>query len=214
MKIIEKFVSINGEGLKQGELSVFIRLMGCNLHCSYCDTLYSFINPVYKDESIDDIVSYIKKTNVKNVTITGGEPLIHEEVNELLIKLDKLGFNVEVETNGSVDVKKFYPNVSYTIDYKTPSSLMENKMCLENFKNVTKKDSVKFVCGDILDLEKSLEIMKKYDLINKTNCMISPVFNKIKLSDIVDFMIKNNLNNVKYSLQIHKYIWDPNLRGV
>ena len=79
---------------------------------------------------------------------------------------------------------------------------------------MAKKDSVKFVCGSSIDLDKALEIMKKHDLINKTNCLLSPVFGMIKLEDIVDFMIKNNLNDVKYCLQIHKVIWDPNKRGV
>ena len=87
-------------------------------------------------------------------------------------------------------------------------------MLVSNYEYVTKKDSVKFVCGDISDLNKALEIMNKYDLINKTNCLLSPVFNNIDPQDIVDFMIKNNLNGVKYCLQIHKIIWDPNKRGV
>ena len=216
MQVIEKFVSINGEGLKQGELALFIRFANCNLRCSYCDTKYSFENPKYSIESVDEIVEYAKSKNVKNITLTGGEPLIQEDIKELMIKLSNNNFNIEIETNGSVSIKEFLdiPNVSFTLDYKLPISLMEKKMDFDNYNYINKKDSVKFVCGDILDLEKSLEIMKKYDLINKTNCMISPVFNKIKLSDIVDFMIENNLNNVKYSLQIHKYIWDPNLRGV
>ena len=87
-------------------------------------------------------------------------------------------------------------------------------MLVSNYEYVTKKDSVKFVCGDISDLNKALEIMNKYDLINKTNCLLSPVFNNIDPKDIVDFMIKNNLNGVRLCLQIHKVIWDPNKRGV
>ena len=216
MRVIEKFVSINGEGLRQGELSLFIRFANCNLRCSYCDTLYSFINPVYKDESISDLINYAKEQNVKNVTLTGGEPLIQDDINELIKGLVEEGFRVEIETNGSVNIKDFYndSNVSYTLDYKTPSSLMENKMNLDNYKYISKKDSVKFVCGDLNDLNKMKEIIYKYDLINKTNCIISPVFGKIKLEDIVNFMISNNLNDVKFSLQIHKIIWDPNKRGV
>ena len=87
-------------------------------------------------------------------------------------------------------------------------------MNFDNYKYITKKDSVKFVCGDHTDLLKALEIMNKYDLINKTNCLISPVFGQIKLSDIVDFMLDNKLNDVRLCLQIHKIIWDPNKRGV
>ena len=216
MQIIEKFTSINGEGLKQGELALFIRFKGCNLRCSYCDTTYSFISPKYKDETIDELCEFAVKENVKNITLTGGEPLLQKDIKELMIKLSNLGFNIEIETNGAVNIKEFLgiKNVSFTLDYKTPSSLMEDKMILDNYNYITKKDSVKFVCGSIDDLNKSLEIMNKYDLINKTNCMFSPVFGEIETSKIVDFMIKNNLNSVKLSLQIHKYIWDPNKRGV
>ncbi len=216
MQVIEKFVSINGEGLKQGELALFIRFKGCNLRCSFCDTKYSFEHPVYTEESIEEIVAYAKKQNVKNITLTGGEPLIQEGINELIIALRKEGFRVEIETNGSVDIKKFFNDVlvSYTLDYKLPTSLMESKMNLDNYKYISKKDSVKFVCGSIEDLCKAKSIILKYDLQNKTNCLLSPVFNMINLEDMVNFLIDNNLNDVRLCLQIHKIIWDPNKRGV
>jgi len=216
MQVIEKFVSINGEGLKQGELALFLRFKGCNLRCSYCDTLYSFINPKYKEESIDEIIEFVKEKNIKNITITGGEPLIQEDINELLERLINLNYNVEIETNGSILIKDYVnnKNISYTLDYKLPGSLMENKMNLDNYRYISKKDSVKFVCKDYNDLLKMKEIINKYDLINITNCIVSPVFNEINLEDIVNFLIDNNLNGVKMQLQIHKIIWDPNKRGV
>jgi 7-carboxy-7-deazaguanine synthase len=216
MQVIEKFVSINGEGLKQGELATFIRFANCNLRCSFCDTKYSFENPKWTEESIDELVDYCVKQNVKNITLTGGEPLIQKDVDILMLRLSRHGFNVEIETNGSINIKDFLniPNVSFTLDYKLPVSLMEHKMDISNYEYVTKNDSVKFVCGTKEDLNKALEIMNKYDLINKTNCMISPVFGMIELSSIVDFLISNNLNNVRLCLQIHKIIWDPNKRGV
>ena len=216
MQVIEKFISINGEGLKQGELAVFIRFKGCNLRCSYCDTRYSFENPEYTDESVEDIVKYCLDSKVKNITLTGGEPLLQGDIDKLMIELSKNGFNIEVETNGAVSIEKYkdIANVSFTLDYKLPISLMESRMITDNYKYISKKDSVKFVCGSINDLERMLVVINKYDLINKTNCIVSPVFNTIKLEDIVDFMIKNNLNGVRFSLQIHKIIWDPNRRGV
>ena len=215
MRVIEKFVSINGEGLRQGELAVFIIFANCNLRCSYCDTTYSFINPVYNDESIDEIIDYINKQHVKNITLTGGEPLIQEDIDILVNRLVELGYRVEIETNGSVDIKKYLNDkLSFTLDYKLPTSLMEKFMLTDNYNYVTKKDSIKFVCGDLNDLIKAKEIMIKYDLINKTNCLISPVFNQINLEDIVNFLINNNLNDVRLCLQIHKIIWDPNKRGV
>ncbi len=215
MRVIEKFVSINGEGLRQGELSVFIRFANCNLRCSYCDTTYSFINPKYNDESIDEIIDYINSKHVKNITLTGGEPLIQNGIDELINRLVNLDYRVEIETNGSIDITKYLNDkISFTLDYKLPTSLMESFMDVNNYKYITKKDSVKFVCGDIDDLYKAKEIIYKYNLIDKTNCLISPVFNQIKLEDMVNFLIDNNLNDVRLCLQIHKIIWDPNKRGV
>ena len=215
MRVIEKFVSINGEGLRQGELAVFIRFANCNLRCSYCDTTYSFIDPKYNEESIEEIIEYINNQKIKNITLTGGEPLIQPDIDKLIDELIKLGYRVEIETNGSVDISKFLNDkISFTLDYKLPTSLMEKFMLTDNYKYVAKKDSVKFVCGDIKDLSKAKEIMMKYDLINKTNCLISPVFGQINLEDIVNFLINNNLNDVRLCLQIHKIIWDPNKRGV
>lgn len=98
MRVVEKFVSINGEGLRSGELAVFIRFANCNLRCSYCDTKYSFINPIYTEESIDELVKYVKSTGVKNVTLTGGEPLIQNEIKELMIELSNIGNRIEIET--------------------------------------------------------------------------------------------------------------------
>ena len=216
MQVIEKFVSINGEGLRQGELAIFIRFANCNLRCSYCDTKYSFDNPIYKEESVDEIIDYVNKQNIKNITITGGEPLLQEDIKELLIKLSEKNYNIEIETNGSINFKALasIKNISFTLDYKLPTSLMEKFMDIDNYKYISKKDSIKFVCGSNLDLEKMKEIINKYNLIEKTNCLVSPVFNSIKLEDIVKFMIDNNLNGLKYCLQIHKFIWDPNKRGV
>ena len=187
-----------------------------HLRCSYCDTQYSFENPKYSEESIDEIISWVNEQHVKNITLTGGEPLIQKDIKELMIKLSNLGYRLEVETNGSIDIFEFkdIKNTSFTLDYKLPISLMEHKMNVDNYKYITKKDSVKFVCGTIEDLEKALYIINKYDLINKTNCMFSPVFGLIELPKMVDFMIEHNLNDVKLCLQIHKVIWDPNKRGV
>ena len=216
MQVIEKFVSINGEGLKQGELALFIRFANCNLRCSYCDTKYSFENPVFTNESVDEIVEFAKSKNVKNITLTGGEPLIQEDIRELMIKLSNNNFNIEIETNGSVSIKEFLdiPNVSFTLDYKLPISLMEKKMDFDNYQYVSKKDSVKFVCGSLNDMERAYEVITKYNLIEKTNCLFSPVFGLIDLKNMVQFLIDKNLNGVRLCLQIHKIIWDPNERGV
>ncbi len=216
MRVVEKFISINGEGLRSGELAVFIRFANCNLRCSYCDTKYSFINPIYTEESIDEIVEYVKSTGVKNVTLTGGEPLIQNEIKELMIELSNIGNRIEIETNGSINIAPYLniPNVTFTLDYKLKGSGMEKYMDLTNYNLLRKNDVIKFVVSDYDDLEKTKEIIKKYDLINKANCLISPVWGRIEFEEIVNFLKDNKLNDVKMQLQIHKIIWDKDKRGV
>lgn len=216
MRVVEKFISINGEGLRSGELAVFIRFANCNLRCSYCDTKYSFINPIYTEESIDEIVEYVKSTGVKNVTLTGGEPLIQNEIKELMIELSNIGNRIEIETNGSINIAPYLKiqNVTFTLDYKLKGSGMEMYMDLTNYDLLRKNDVIKFVVSDYDDLEKTKEIIKKYDLINKANCLISPVWGRIEFEEIVNFLKDNKLNDVKMQLQIHKIIWDKDKRGV
>lgn len=216
MRVVEKFISINGEGLRSGELAVFIRFANCNLRCSYCDTKYSFINPIYTEESIDELVKYVKSTGVKNVTLTGGEPLIQNKIKELMIELSNIGNRIEIETNGSINIAPYLniPNVTFTLDYKLKGSGMEKYMDLTNYDLLRKNDVIKFVVSDYDDLEKTKEIIKKYDLINKANCLISPVWGRIEFEEIVNFLKDNKLNDVKMQLQIHKIIWDKDKRGV
>ncbi|OSB18716.1 7-carboxy-7-deazaguanine synthase QueE [Clostridium sporogenes] len=218
-KVVERFVSINGEGRRSGQLAIFIRFAGCNLNCSYCDTLWANEKDVsYELVSSKDIYDYIKSQKIKNVTLTGGEPLMQKGIVELLKVLSKdKELYVEIETNGSVLLDEFLDienSPSFTMDYKLPSSNMENKMALDNFRYLTNKDTVKFVSGSIEDLEKAKEIIKKYNLVNTTNIYISPVFGKINLDTIVEFMKNNKMNGVNLQLQLHKIIWDPNKKGV
>ena len=218
MKVVEKFTSINGEGTRAGELAVFIRFKGCNLRCSYCDTMWANEPECpYKEETPEEILNYVLGTGIHNVTLTGGEPLLQKDIRDLIHLLLKAGLQVEIETNGSVDIAEFKAlggNVSYTLDYKCPSSGMESDMCLANYNYIDKNDSVKFVVGSQEDLEKCLEIIREYALDERTRVFISPVYGSIDPADIVDFMIENGMNDVKLQLQLHKFIWDPEERGV
>lgn len=218
-KVVEKFVSINGEGRLSGQLAVFIRFAGCNLDCSYCDTQWANEESVkYELMSEKEIYEYIKSTKVRNVTLTGGEPLLQNNIIQLLNVLstdDNL--SVEIETNGSVSLNEFINiknSPSFTMDYKLPSSNMEQKMLVDNFKYLTKNDTVKFVSGSTSDLEKAKYIIDQHNLVNKTNVYISPIFGDINMDDIVEFMQKHNMNGVTLQAQLHKIIWDPNERGV
>lgn len=220
-KIAEKFVSINGEGTKAGQLAVFIRLCGCNLNCSYCDTKWANEKNVsYTEMTEDEVADYVKNTGVYNVTLTGGEPLLlktDENVSLLIKTLSSIeNVTVEVETNGSIDLKEFMINdsVVFTMDYKLPGSGMESKMLLDNFAVLRECDTVKFVAGSMEDLIRAKDIIDKYQLVDKCHVYISPVFDRITPDKIVDFMMENCMNKVNLQLQMHKVIWDPEMRGV
>ncbi|MGM0509292.1 MAG: putative 7-carboxy-7-deazaguanine synthase QueE [Fusobacteriota bacterium] len=216
-EVVEKFISINGEGQKSGELSVFVRLRNCNLECSYCDTKWANSKDTeckLMDEN--EIYDYIKKTKIHNVTLTGGEPLEHENIGVLIEKItqDDL-LNLEIETNGSKSIKPFLnENLSFTLDYKLPSSNMETHMLARNYDYISKKDSVKFVIQSREDLSVAKFVIEKHNLLDKTTVFFSPVFGKIESKKIVEFMIDHNLNGVKLQLQLHKYIWSPSKKGV
>lgn len=220
MKVVEKFVSINGEGQRAGELAAFIRFAGCNLNCSYCDTKWANEYDIkYEENSITELVNFAVNSGVKNITLTGGEPLLQDEIYSLIKALRNEDFNVEVETNGAVDIAnvKAINGVSVTIDFKTPSSGMEKFMLMGNYDLLTNGDTVKFVCGSAEDLEKAKHIIDKYcsNLIKQgVKIYFSPVFGNIEAKDIVAFMIKNNMVDVRLQLQLHKFIWQPDKRGV
>ena len=219
-KIAEKFISINGEARKAGELSVFIRLVGCNLRCNYCDTLWACDNSAPGEMMTEDeIYDYIKKSGVKNVTITGGEPMLADNIKALLLRLssDK-DLSIEVETNSAVLLTEYYKempaNISFTVDYKCPGSGMEKAMVPENFANIRNNDTVKFVVSDKNDLDKMCEIIETHNLTEKCMVYVSAVFGRIKPDEIVNYMIEHKMNDVRLQLQIHKYIWDPDKKGV
>lgn len=218
-KVVEKFTSINGEGKCAGQLAVFIRFQGCNLSCGYCDTKWANEEQaLYEQMTEEDIYRYIKSTEIKNVTLTGGEPLIQPGIEVLIKKLsgDK-NLRVEIETNGSIDLKKYQEIENapeFTMDYKLPGSGMTQFMRLENFSYLKEKDTVKFVVGSRDDLELAKQVIEEYGLIEKCKVYLSPVFEKINPAEIVEFMLKNKMNRVNFQLQMHKFIWEPERRGV
>ena len=220
MKVVEIFLSIEGEGERAGLPAVFIRLAGCNMNCSYCDTRYACDKPEYTEMSIKQILETVKSFGCERVTLTGGEPLIHGGVHQLIDALCKNDFEVNVETNGSVYVYPFrvsedgglYENLFFTIDYKCPSSEMEYKMVESNFIYTSKDDVVKFVVGSKEDMEKALEVIRKW--VIDTPIYFSPVFGKIEPKEIVEFILENKAFNVSVSIQMHKVIWEPERRGV
>lgn len=218
-RVVEKFISINGEGTRAGQLAVFIRFAGCNLDCNYCDTKWANEpDAQYTEMTEFEIYDYIKSTGVKNVTLTGGEPLLRESIDKLLriLSSDKT-IRVEIETNGSVGLAPFREiseNISFTVDYKLPGSGMESMMDCENYEELTMSDTVKFVVSHGDDLQKAKDIIEEYKLTEQCNVYISPVFGRINPQEIVEFMIEKHMNDVNLQLQLHKIIWDPEKKGV
>lgn len=233
-RVVEQFASINGEGRKAGQLAYFIRFAGCNLSCSYCDTRWA--NEQDADYEIYDekmLYQMIKQSGIKNVTLTGGEPLLQKDIRELLrmLRSDR-ELLVEVETNGSIDISPFLPqaeddskesasvlrkkdNISFTLDYKLPVSGMEQRMCLSNYRNVRDLDTVKFVVGSKEDLVLSRKIIENYQLTQKgCGIYLSPCFGMMEAAQMVEYLVEQNMNDVNIQLQLHKFIWDPDKRGV
>ena len=220
MRVAEKFISINGEGTRAGELAVFVRFTGCNLRCSYCDTMWANEPGCpYEEMSPAQICEYVRSTGIKNVTLTGGEPLLQKDMDKLIsLLISECGVRVEIETNGAVDLRPFAElpegRPLFTMDYKLPSSGYEDRMIAENFSVLEKEDTVKFVSGSRADLERAGEIIEKYGLLGRCHVYFSPVFGRIEPAEIVDFMLNKRMNKARIQIQMHKVIWDPNERGV
>ncbi len=218
MRVAERFVSINGEGMKAGEPAVFIRFQGCNLSCSYCDTKWANEPDCPREEMTpEEICAYVRETGIRNVTLTGGEPLLQEEMGRLLgLLLEEPGISVEIETNGAVPIGAFIGEKRpvFTIDCKLPTSGFADRMLTENYALLAPEDTVKFVVGSRQDMERAKEVMEEHGLNGRCSLIFSPVFGRIRPEEIVDFLLTNRMNGVKMQLQIHKIIWDPEKRGV
>ena len=170
-QVVETFVSINGEGVRAGELAAFIRFRGCNLNCSYCDTRWANQpGAPFEEKSAEQLLEWVRKTGVKNVTLTGGEPLYREGIGDLTALLLQNGNRVEIETNGSVLLEPFAKSSFrpvFTMDYKLPDSGMERYMNRKNFAVLNGDDTVKFGAGSKKDLRRALVINRQYQLTER-----------------------------------------------
>ncbi len=219
MKVNEIFLSIEGEGIRAGKPAVFIRLFGCNLDCTYCDSVYSCKGNDYTEMTPTEIYWAVEAFHCPYITLTGGEPLIHKDVEQLLNLLCKK-YEVNIETNGSVDFTEVFDkmdegtggNIIVTMDWKSYSSGMAHKMNEEMIRYLTDVDVLKFVVGNNGDLEQMREVVSKYS--PECHIFVSPVFGKIEPKHIVDYLIAHQMWNVRVQLQLHKFIWDPEMRGV
>jgi 7-carboxy-7-deazaguanine synthase len=211
IKVNEIYFSIQGESSKAGLPCVFVRLTYCNLRCTYCDTEYAFYEG--KDLSINEILHDIKKFGCKLVEITGGEPLVQKESLELMKILCDEGFSVMLETGGSLSIKEIDPRVKIIMDLKCPSSGMVKKNFYDNINFLKPEDEVKFVMGSWEDYIWTKEVLKKYNIISKCEVLVSVVFGKLDPVKLVEWILEDKLN-VRFQLQMHKFIWEPSTKGV
>ena len=211
IKINEIYLSVQGESTHTGLPCVFIRLTGCNLRCSWCDTAYAFHEG--KNMSIDEILQKVANFGIHLVEITGGEPLMQDNVYTLMMRLIESGYKVMLETGGSISLERVPKDVIKIMDLKCPGSGEQEKNNLDNLKLLAPHDEVKFVILDKKDYEWSRDIIKRHKINETAHILISPVFDKLELKEIVKWILKDRLP-VRLQTQLHKIIWDKNTIGV
>ena len=211
LEVTEIYKSVKGESTYMGLPCIFIRLTGCNLRCVWCDTTHAFHDG--EKLSIHQIIDKVKSYDIKLVEITGGEPLLQKEVFPLMESLLKNEFKVMLETSGSLAINNVPAKVIKIIDLKCPGSGEENKNLWENLNHLTPTDEIKFVIADKADYEWSKKVLQDYELDKKVPVLFSPVFEKLKLKDLTEWILEDNLP-VRLHTQLHKYIWDQKTIGV
>jgi 7-carboxy-7-deazaguanine synthase len=213
LKVNEVFYSIQGESSFAGHPCVFVRLTGCNLRCSYCDTQYAYDDG--NTLKIDEILAEVGSYGCRLVEITGGEPLLQKETPVLVQRLLGEGYEVLLETNGSQDISRIDGRCVRIVDIKCPSSGEEDKNDLKNLNILTDKDEVKFVIGDRVDYEyakRMLNLIPSYSM-RKTTVHFSTVFGEIDPKTLAKWILEDHLT-VRLHLQLHKLIWGREQRGV
>lgn len=212
MNVCEIFTSIQGESTYAGLPCTLIRLSGCNLRCTYCDTKYAYEDGIKM--SVEEIVVRIKADKVNLVGITGGEPLLQEkETIRLISSLLDHGHEVLVETNGSFSIKGIDKRATVILDVKTPCSGMSDEMDFRNFDYIKKSDEIKFVICDRKDYEWSRDIIASYRLAEKSKVLMSPAFGILNPRHLAEWILEDRLD-VRLNLQIHKYVFGSEARGV
>ncbi len=211
LRVTELFYSIQGESTYAGTPCVFVRLTGCQLRCTWCDTDYAFSGG--QNMSIDAAVAAVKEFGCPVVEITGGEPLHQPEVFPLIERLCEDGLTVLIETSGAIDIAPVDPRAHVILDVKCPGSGMVDRMHWDNLDRLAAKDEAKFVIKDRADYEWSKEIVAKYDLAHRCTVLFSPVFGDLEPRSLAEWVLADRIP-VRFQMQLHKYIWAPDARGV
>ncbi|HNX01411.1 MAG TPA: radical SAM protein [Candidatus Cloacimonadota bacterium] len=212
LSISEIFLSIQGESTYAGLPCIFIRLSGCNIRCSYCDTTYAYEEG--KKYSVEAILDEMQQYEpVRLVEITGGEPLLQHDVYELISTLRDMDYQILLETNGTIDIKNVPFYVTCIMDIKCPSSGYGDAFLLSNLNEIHRDhDEIKFVLSDENDYKWALEFIRKHDLLEQ-KILFSCVHGKLEPSSLAEWIRRDRLP-IRLQLQLHKYIWHPEKRGV
>lgn len=204
LRITEIFYSLQGESTTTGLPTVFIRLTGCPLRCTYCDTEYAFSGG--KKIAIDDIVAEVAAYGTPYVTVTGGEPLAQPGCLTLMTRLLDKGFSVSLETSGALDISQVDPRVVKVMDLKTPSSGELAKNLYRNIDFLEAKDQIKFVIGDAEDYQWSKAALDRYGLPARCQILFSPVMGQQDPTELADQILADRLP-VRFQIQLHKLLW-------
>lgn len=211
LKINEIFYSIQGETSYVGNPTVFVRTTACNLRCTYCDTKYSYYEG--ENQSLTEILNVIESHKTKYVCITGGEPLLQKPVHDLMKTLCDQNFLVSLETSGSKNIRTVDPRVKIILDVKTPDSGAADSFLMENLSFTNQSTEFKFVICSEKDFEWSEEFCRQHDLFEKQVVLYSPSFGQISERWLAEKILQKN-SSARLQLQLHKYIWSPEKRGV
>lgn len=207
----EIFYSIQGESTHAGRPCVFVRLAYCNLRCSYCDTAYAFNEG--SEKNVEEVLSEIRRYSAHLVEVTGGEPLMQPDVHPLMTALCDLGYEVLLETGGSLDIEPVDGRVKRIVDFKCPSSGMAKKNLWRNAGLLRSGDEVKFVIGTREDFDWAVERVREHHLPERVTVLFSPVFGELEPRLLAGWILSLDLP-IRMQLQMHKYIWEPTARGV
>ncbi len=211
LKVTEIFHSIQGESTLAGERFVFVRLTGCPLRCTYCDTTYSYTGGKWME--IPQILEEVKSHSTRWVCLTGGEPLVQKNSLELVKALHGLNYKISIETDGEEDISAYTSFAKIIMDIKTPSSGEKAEKCFSNLEFITTNDEIKFVIGSEEDFLFSKNTLEKYGLQDKCTVLFSPVYGGENMKWLAEKVISEKLP-VRFQTQLHKHIWGPNTTGV
>jgi 7-carboxy-7-deazaguanine synthase len=212
LHVNEIFLSVQGESTRAGCPCVFVRLTGCNLRCHWCDTEYAFYDG--RRMTIDELTEIVEGYRCDLVEITGGEPLLQEGIYPLIDRLLAAGRTVMVETSGAADVSRLGPRVIKIMDLKCPGSGECARNLWSNLEHLTARDEIKFVIADRADYEWARDVIASRNLAPRVAAiLLSPAFGGLAPARLAAWMLEDRLP-ARLQLQIHKYVWPPDARGV